>query len=86
MIRCHCIDILRHCEDIMCPLGRSYFLKKVVPSCLESEITHRFSKTYENTFEELQFSEATGLQLKIGSFIDMKQRFQRRIHKNVDGC
>ena len=63
----------------VCPLGRRYFLKKVVPSCSKCEITYRFSKTLENTYEGLQFSEVTGLQpatlLKIDSFIDMKQRF-----------
>ena len=71
----------------MCPLGRRYFLKKVVPSCSKYEITYRFSKTLENTYEGLQFGEVTGLQratlLKIDSFIDMKQRFQRRINKHL---
>ena len=71
----------------MCPLGSRYFLKKVVPSCLKCEITYRFGKTLENTYEGLPFSEVTGLQpatlLKIDSFIDMKQRFQRRIYKNL---
>ena len=69
----------------MCPLGRRYFLKKVVSSC--SKLTYRFSKTLEITYEGLQFSEVTGLQpaalLKIDSFIDMKQRFQRCTHKNL---
>ena len=68
-------------------VSTGYFLKKVVPSCSKCEITYRFSKTLENTYEGVQFSEVTGLQpatlLKIGSFIDMKQRFQRRIHKNL---
>ena len=62
-------------------------IEKVVPSCLKCEITYRFSKTLEITYEGLQFSEVTGLQpatlLKIDSFIDMKQRFQRRIHKKL---
>ena len=44
-----------------------------------------FSKTLENTYEGLPFSEVTGLPpatlLKIDSFIDMKQRFQRHIQK-----
>ena len=85
----------------MCPLGRRYFLKKVVPSSSKCEIPYRFSNTLEKTYDGLQFSEVTGLQpatlLKIDSFIDMKQRFQRRIHKNlphsfnlfdqcIDGC
>ena len=53
-----------------------------------SPITYRFSKTLENTYEGVQFSEVTGLQsptllLKTSSFIDMKQRFQTRIHKNL---
>ena len=69
----------------LCPLDRTYFLKKVVPICSKCKITYRFSKTLENTYEGVQFSEVTGLQpatlLKIDSFIDMKQRFQRRIHK-----
>ena len=43
----------------VCPLGRRYFLKKVVPSCSKCEITYRFSKTLENTYEGLQFSEVT---------------------------
>ena len=51
------------------------------------EITYRFSKTVENIYEGLQFSEVTGLQaatlLKIDSSIDMKQRFNGRIHKNL---
>ena len=71
----------------MCPFGRRYFLKKVVPSCSKCEITYRFSKTLEITYEGLQFSEVTGLQLasllKIDSFIDMKQKFQRGIHKSL---
>ena len=45
----------------VCPLGRRYFLKKVVPSCSKCEITYRFSKTLENTYEGLPFSEVTGL-------------------------
>ena len=60
-------------------LGRRYFLNLVVPSCSKCAITYRFSKTLENTYEGIQFSEVTGLQpatlLKIDSFIDMKQRF-----------
>ena len=71
----------------MCPQGRRYFLKKAVPSCSKCEITYRFIKTLENTNEALDFGEVTGLQpatlLKIDSFIDMKQRFQRRVHKNL---
>ena len=66
--------------------GQEVFLKKAVPSCSKCEITYKFSKTLENTYKGLQFSEVTGLQpatlLIIDSFIDMKQRFQRRIHKN----
>ena len=58
-------------------VSTGYFLKKVVPSCSKCEITYRFSKTLENTYEGLQFSEVTGLKpatlLKIDSFIDMKQ-------------
>ena len=54
------------------------FLKKVVPSCLKCKLSYRFSKTLENTYEKVQFSEVTGLEpatlLKIDSFIDMKQR------------
>ena len=69
----------------MCPLGRRYVFKKVVPSCSKCEITYRFSKTLENAYEGLQFSEATGLQsatlLKIDSFIDMKERFLSIIKK-----
>ena len=46
-----------------------------------------FSKTLENTYEGVQLSEVEDLQpatlLKIDSFIDMKQRFQRCIHKNL---
>ena len=71
----------------MCPLGRRYFLNKHVPSCSKCEKIYRFSKTLENTYEGVQFSEVTGLQpatlLKIDSFIDMKQRFQRRIRKSL---
>ena len=71
----------------MCPLVRRSFLKKVVPSCSKCAITYRFIKTLENTYERLQFSEVIGLHsaalLKIDSFIDMKQRFQRCIHKNL---
>ena len=37
--------------------------------------------------KRVQFSEVAGLQpatlLKIDSFIDMKRRFERRIHKNL---
>ena len=29
---CSRIDVIRHCNDVVCPLGRRYFLKKVVPS------------------------------------------------------
>ena len=50
------------------------------------EITYRFHKTLENTYEEVQFSEVAGLPpptlLRIDFFIDMKQRFQRRIRNN----
>ena len=50
-------------------------------------MTYRFSEALENTYEGVQFSEAAGLQpstlLKVDLFIDMKQRFQRRIHKNL---
>ena len=46
-------------------------------------MTYRVSETLENTYEGVQFSEAAGLQpstlLKVDLFIDMKQRFQRRI-------
>ena len=62
--------------------------------------TYRFSKTLENTYEGVQFSEVADLQpatlLKINSFIDTKQGFQRRIDKkfppsfnyliSVDSC
>ena len=69
----------------MGPLGRRYFLKKVVSSCSKYEITFRFRKTLENTYEGFQFSGVTVLQpatsLKIESFIDKKQRFQRRFTK-----
>ena len=69
----------------VCPLGRRYFIKNAVTSCSKCEITYRFSKTLENTYEGVQFSEVTGLQpatlLKIDSFIDMKQRFHRCIHR-----
>ena len=62
-----------------CVHWQEVFLKNVVPSCSKCEITYRFSKTLENTYEGLPFSEVTGLQpatlLKIDSFIDMKQRF-----------
>ena len=34
-------------------------IKKVVPTCSKCEITYRFSKTYENTYEELQFCDFT---------------------------
>ena len=51
------------------------------------EITYRFSKTLENTYEGVQSSEVADLQpatlLKINSFIDIKQGFQSRIHKNL---
>ena len=74
-------------NDVICSLGRRCFLKKVVPSCSKCEITYRSSQTLENTYEGIQFSGVTGLEsatlLKIDSFIDMKQRFQRRIHKNL---
>ena len=40
-----------------------------------------------NTYERVQFSEVAGLQpatlLKTNSFLHMKQRFQRCIHKNL---
>ena len=84
---CRCIDVLWHCNDVVCPLGRRHFLKKVVPSCSKCEMAFRFSKTLKNIYEGVQFSEVTGLLpatlLKIDSFIDMKPRFQRRIHKNL---
>ena len=68
-------------------VSTGYFLKKVVPSCSKCEITYRFSKTLENTYEGLQFSEVTGLQPatlpKIDPFKAMKQRFQRRIHQSL---
>ena len=74
---CRRIDVLWHCNGVACLLGRRYFLKKVIPSCSKFEIT----------YEGVQFSEVTGLQpatlLKIDSFIDMKQRFQRCVHKNL---
>ena len=54
---CRRTDVLWYCNDVVCPLGRRYFLKKVVPSCSKCEITYRFSKTLENTYEGLQFSE-----------------------------
>ena len=59
------------------------------------------SARLENTYEGLHLSQVTGLQpatlLKMDFFIDKKQRFLRRIHKNlphsfnlylisVDGC
>ena len=51
------------------------------------EITYRFSKTLENSYEGVQFSEVADLQpatlQNINSFTDMKQGFQRRIHKNL---
>ena len=60
-------------------------MKKVVYGCLKCEITCKFSKNLENTYERVQFSEATGFQSatlpKIDSFIDMKQGFKRHIHK-----
>ena len=55
----HSQYIHKACNDVVCPLGRRYFLKKVVPSCSKCEITYRFSKTLENTYEGLQFSEVT---------------------------
>ena len=73
------IDVFSHCNDVVCPLGRRYFLKKVVPSCPKCEITYRFNKTLENNYKGVQFSEVTGLQpetlLKLDPFKDMKQRF-----------
>ena len=46
----------------------------------------QISQTLENTYEGVQFSEVAGLPpahlLRIDFFIGMKQRFQRRIHKN----
>ena len=84
---CRRIDVLRHCNDVLYSLGRRYFLKKVVTSCSKCEITYRFSKTFENTYEGPQFSKVSSLQLatllKTDSFIDVKQRFQRRIHKSL---
>ena len=54
---------------------------------MKSEIIYNFSKTLENTYEGVQFSYVIGLQpanlLKINFFIDMKQGFQRRIHKSL---
>ena len=51
------------------------------------KITYNFSKTLENTYEGVQFSEVAVLQpatlLKINSFIERKQGFQRLIHKNL---
>ena len=83
----HSQYIHKACNDVVCPLGRRYFLKKVVPSCSKYKITYRFCKTLDNTYEGVQFSEVTGLHhvilLKIDSFIDMKQRFQKTIHQNL---
>ena len=61
---------------------------------MKGKITYRFSKTLGNTYEGVQSAKVADLQpatlLKIDSFIDMKQRFQRRIHKNsaafLDKC
>ena len=54
---------------------------------MKYEITYRFSKTLENTSVGGQFSETAGLQpatlLKTNSFIDVKEGFQSRIHKNL---
>ena len=51
------------------------------------EITYKFSETLENTYEGVQSKKAVGFQLatllKLDSFIDMKQRFQRLIRKNL---
>ena len=48
-------------------------------------MTYRFSKTLENTYEGVQFSEVAGLQpatlLKISSFIDINQVFLKRSQK-----
>ena len=83
----HSQYIHKACNGVVCPLGRRYFLKKVVPSCSKYKITYRFCKTLDNTYEGVQFSEVTGLHpvilLKIDFFIDMKQRFQNSIHQNL---
>ena len=73
----------------MCPLGRRYFLKKVVPSFEKRKARQLtdLAKSLKILIKGVQFSEVAGLQpatlLKIDSFIDMKRRFQRRIHKNL---
>ena len=69
-------NVFWHCNEVVCPLGRRYFLKKVIPSCSKCEITYRFSKAFENIYEEIQFSEVTGLQpstlLMLDSFIEIQ--------------
>ena len=71
----------------MCPLGRRYFLKKVVPSFEKARQLTDLAKSLKMLIKRVQFSEVAGLQpatlLKIDSFIDMKRRFERRIHKNL---
>ena len=70
-------------NDIECPESGRYFLKKVVSSSKKRS----FSKTLEHNYGGVQFNEVSGSQpatlQKINSVIDMKQRFQRRIHKNL---
>ena len=60
---------------------------KIKKKQTKREITHRFSKTLENSYEGVQFSGVADLQpatlQNINSFIDMKQGFQSRIHKNL---
>ena len=55
---------------------------------MKCEITYRLSKIRDSTYEGVQTTKfAAGFQpatlLKINSLIDIKQIFQKRIHRNL---
>ena len=75
---CRRKDVLWRCNNIVCPLYRTNFLKSAP----------NFSKTFESTYEGFQSREAAAdvqpaTLLKRDSFIEIMQRFQKRIHKNL---
>ena len=71
-------------RPLSCPLCRRYFLK-IVPSFEKQSARYLTDlvKPLKVLMKEFILERVPATLLKIDSFKDMKQRFQRRIHKNL---